>query len=957
MWMSLLSLGFVFVVYCAILLAILLGSRILLRFSAIRSFVLLISAAPLIAVLAVLMLAFVYGGLGAGYGIAKLFWHEDKLSQFFAGVAVSVLFGEFWFVAVLIAPQGREILDRTHPLVDRLLRRGGGPACEPPTLEYTAVRFLLLTCLISLFLLTVPAIFLAARPRWPRVDWNKIAEADAAIWPWLAGLIVGAMIAITCAWGVIRLVTWLRERAADPARPVLSLARWNFVARRGTAATGTGQATDTAEVQKAAEAAQQARAAARSADAGSPSHTKDMVRLWFLVVLALFMLCALVPINYNPIPPAVAICLLFGLIAAVYAVVSVANPTLQVPALVILLLVVLLINGLSFRGKGYDKLQFASFDEIDGTRKASYYDGPQPLNTDRLVENYETELLFERALVPVNLFADATAAAPHGALLPLVAAFASLPERVDWLSSHPALTDDPTKIPDHNVSPICPPGHALEVLNSGRDIQLLDNQAVLWAWRAYCRRVAEQRAREKPGAYPPLPDWKPKLVVVTTSGGASLASVWTAVVLTQLEKDFERHDLDFPAHVRLITGASGGMLGAGYYVATLGPPSATEVNGPGAPRTAQQLSDIVRGLAADSLSPVVRKLVFRDCPTLLCPERRRSDRGRVLEETWWHNTRGYDGATEPPKSRLAWPFRHLAPGEAAGWRPSLVFSPMMVEDGRRLLISNLDLFPLARNHSRAIIGVGASPSASPLDPFTGGTFTISEYFSLSAVELFRVFPRLHNFQLSTAARMSATFPYVSPAVHIPTTPVRRIVDAGYYDNYGVNLAASWIIEHRRWIREHTSGVVLIQIRAFAQEARRRQFDPAGAAHPVTTGAQWLTTPVAGLLSSRQSVMAYRNDEQIERLQVEFAPETEKWQRPFITTLVFEAPRDVSMSWYLTQRETRLLQFAMAADAESEGLREKLQLVATREGEGEKTPEQIRQDNRQKLNGLIDWWRK
>ena len=40
--------------------------------------------------------------------------------------------------------------------------------------------------------------------------------------------------------------------------------------------------------------------------------------------------------------------------------------------------------------------------------------------------------------------------------------------------------------------------------------------------------------------------------------------------------------------------------------------------------------------------------------------------------------------------------------------------------------------------------------------------------------------------------MSATFPFASPAVSLPMDVPRRVVDAGYYDNYGVDLATSWI---------------------------------------------------------------------------------------------------------------------------------------------------------------------
>ena len=49
---------------------------------------------------------------------------------------------------------------------------------------------------------------------------------------------------------------------------------------------------------------------------------------------------------------------------------------------------------------------------------------------------------------------------------------------------------------------------------------------------------------------------------MTTSGGALRAAIWTETVLGYLDQKID----DFPHHVRLITGASGGMLGAARYV-------------------------------------------------------------------------------------------------------------------------------------------------------------------------------------------------------------------------------------------------------------------------------------------------------------------------------------------------------------------------------------------------------
>src|SRR5207248_10410694 len=78
---------------------------------------------------------------------------------------------------------------------------------------------------------------------------------------------------------------------------------------------------------------------------------------------------------------------------------------------------------------------------------------------------------------------------------------------------------------------------------------------------------------DRPGsAGPEAGGDKGPLIVVTVSGGGIRAAVWTFVVLTELELAFADKGFDFPAHVRLITGASGGMVGAGYYVATLPPP-------------------------------------------------------------------------------------------------------------------------------------------------------------------------------------------------------------------------------------------------------------------------------------------------------------------------------------------------------------------------------------------------
>jgi hypothetical protein len=69
-----------------------------------------------------------------------------------------------------------------------------------------------------------------------------------------------------------------------------------------------------------------------------------------------------------------------------------------------------------------------------------------------------------------------------------------------------------------------------------------------------------------------------------------------------------------------------------------------------------------------------------------------------------------------------------------------------------------------------------------------------------------------NLRLLTALRMNATFPYVLPNVWLPTKPVVDAMDAGFRDNFGEQLAIRFLNVFRDWIRENTSGIVIVQIR-------------------------------------------------------------------------------------------------------------------------------------------------
>jgi Patatin-like phospholipase len=370
------------------------------------------------------------------------------------------------------------------------------------------------------------------------------------------------------------------------------------------------------------------------------------------------------------------------------------------------------------------------------------------------------------------------------------------------------------------------------------------------------------------------------LVVLAVDGGGIRAATWIIAMLSALEKDLP----GFPHHVRIITGASGGMVGAAYYVATLERPDPARTSARHATEKGDVLTPeaMIAAISKDSLEATTRRLFFRDISPVVWQSY--ADRGYALEHQWELNT-----------GSMSQPLHALAAGEAAGWRPSLVFSPMIVEDGRRLLIANLDL---------AAVSSAVLPQSAPT-PRT---------VSVSALELAKLVPAARNLHVSTVARMSASFPYVTPAAEIPTRPLRRVVDAGYYDEHGVALAASWILANRDAIRRHATKLALIQFPDERSDPRRLPNPCAGAWW--SRGLSDLFSPPEGVLAGWSGAMAFRNDEAVQALGHVF---NNQEQADFFRSYVFEPydPVPVPAALYVDTAEWLACARRYCADVEKQ----------------------------------------
>jgi hypothetical protein len=330
------------------------------------------------------------------------------------------------------------------------------------------------------------------------------------------------------------------------------------------------------------------------------------------------------------------------------------------------------------------------------------------------------------------------------------------------------------------------------------------------------------------------------------------------------------------------------MVGATYHVACLQKPAgwpavpktcvfAAPGEAPNDPLVPLTLDQMVDDLAEDAISPVIHRLLFADIQGLVWPFPLRTDRGQGLEVGWRNQLH----------RALDQPLAALEQGEKEKWRPTLGFSPMLVEDGRRLLISNDKLDFLAWNRW---------PS---LDHGSPGT---SE--STPALQFRELFPKAVDFRLSTAARMSASFLYVSPAAVLPTAPRRRVVDAGYFDNYGIDLATSWLYENAQVLPQSYGKVVLIQIRdGFDEKARQDPAEPPDKSIKLQRGLEWLLSPPEAALAARTAVMSYRNDRQLQMLSVLL---NGLHGKDFFTTVLFQNRAEVSMSWYVPLEEKKKL---------------------------------------------------
>ena len=271
---------------------------------------------------------------------------------------------------------------------------------------------------------------------------------------------------------------------------------------------------------------------------------------------------------------------------------------------------------------------------------------------------------------------------------------------------------------------------------------------------------------------------KPLLVLLNTSGGGHRSATFTLSMLQHLDS---MSGGTIMKKIFLISGASGGMIGATYFRELyLQKQKGSNIN--------LQDPKYVEDIAGDVLNPVFSSFVARD---LIAPAQKFKvdeytyvkDRGYAFEEKLNMNTRGL----------LNKHVGDYANDEKSANIPLMFYNSVVTRDSRKLIISTQPV-------SFMMQGWQDTTRLPEMDP---DVIDFSAFFKKQDAQ---------NLRILTALRMNATFPIVLPNVWLPSNPVIDVMDAGLRDNYGQETSLRFLEAFDDWIKENTSGVLLIQVR-------------------------------------------------------------------------------------------------------------------------------------------------
>lgn len=348
---------------------------------------------------------------------------------------------------------------------------------------------------------------------------------------------------------------------------------------------------------------------------------------------------------------------------------------------------------------------------------------------------------------------------------------------------------------------------------------------------------------------------KPKIVFINTSGGGSRSMLWTFYML-QTSDSLTNGKLFNQTH--LITGSSGGMIGASYFrELALQKPALNH---------SIYSKNYANNISQDLLNPIAFSIATNDFFFRLKKHKvgnytYRKDRGYSFERQLLLNT---DNALDKNIKDYTLP-------EYNSEIPIMILSPTIINDGRRMLISSQPISYLTSNKH---------PNS------------VKNKSIIENIEFTRLFEKqdANNLKFTSALRMSATFPIIMPRVSLPTEPKTNVIDAGMRDNFGKLTTYKYIHTFKKWINENTSGIIILTLRDKPKELVVNK-------QSINSITENFLSPVGSLYDNLFPIQDYNLDEMLHYLGNDF-------NKP-IDIIDFElnnSKNEISLSWHLTGNE-------------------------------------------------------
>lgn len=344
---------------------------------------------------------------------------------------------------------------------------------------------------------------------------------------------------------------------------------------------------------------------------------------------------------------------------------------------------------------------------------------------------------------------------------------------------------------------------------------------------------------------------KPRMILVAVSGGGQRSALWTMNVLQHTDSVLGGRLMKETA---LITGASGGLVGAAFYRdlywQQLQPQDKTHLDLMGE----EMLNPIIFSLLINDLFVTGRKVQFGD-------KKYRRDRGYEFEMSLSDNLKGM----------LNRPLVDYQEAEFSGKILALLVSPLITNDGRKLYISPQPV------------------SFLNINPWDNTIIQGVDFRALLKGQ------EADSLRFTTALRMSATFPYITPSMTLPTNPPIKIADAGISDNYGIQDAMLFVNSFKDWIKENTSEVLLLSIRD------SEKIEEVEAPESMNVIERFFS-PIQGVYSSWDKVQSIKNDQLYELIKESMGGHLSRIEFELTPIQTGQGIGRASLSWRLTELE-------------------------------------------------------